>query len=87
MTHSTAQPPLITADFLKPALPPALGLDAGITINPRYQQLTGQPAFNANIWRIRLTYDPPQPHAPASLIAKLPTVQAELHERATILQP
>jgi thiamine kinase-like enzyme len=87
MTHSTAQPPLITPDFLKAALPPALGLDAGITINPRYQQLTGQPAFNANIWRIRLTYDPPQPHAPASLIAKLPTVQAELHERATILQP
>jgi hypothetical protein len=87
MNHSTAQPPLITPDFLNAVLPPAMGLDSATTINPRYERLTGQPAFNANVWRIYLIYDPPQPHAPASLIAKLPTIQAELHERATILQP
>jgi hypothetical protein len=87
MNCSTEQPPLITPDFLNALLPPALGLDPATTINPRYKRLTGQPAFNANVWRIYLIYDPPQPHAPASLIAKLPTIQAELHERATILQP
>jgi ribosomal protein S18 acetylase RimI-like enzyme len=87
MNRSTERPPLITPDFLNAVLPPALGLDPATTIYPRYERLTGQPAFNANVWRIYLTYDPSQSHAPASLIAKLPTVQAELHERATILQP
>jgi hypothetical protein len=87
MNHATEQPPFITPDFLNAVLLPALGLDPATTINPRYERLTGQPAFNANVWRIYLAYDPPQPHAPTSLIAKLPTVQTELHERATILQP
>lgn len=87
MDHATAQPPLLTPDFLNALLPSVIGLDSATTINPRYQRLTGQPAFKANVWRIYLIYDPPQPHAPASLIAKLPTIQAELHERATILQP
>jgi hypothetical protein len=87
MDYATAQPPLITPDFLNALLPSAMGLDSALTINPHYERLTGQPAFTANIWRIRLTYDPPQPHAPASLIAKLPTVRTNLHERAAILQP
>jgi thiamine kinase-like enzyme len=87
MDYAAAQPPLITPDFLNALLPSAMGLDSATTIDPRYERLTGQPAFTANIWRIRLIYDPPQPRAPASLIAKLPTGQTELHERATILQP
>jgi hypothetical protein len=87
MDYATAQPPLITPDLLNALLPSAMGLDSAITIYPRYERLTGQPAFNANVWRIYLIYDPPQPHAPTSLIAKLPTIQTELHERATILQP
>ena len=62
-------------------------MDGAVIIDVRQEELTGPKNFNANLWRLYITYDPPRPAAPQTLIAKLPTSVPELHERAAIFQP
>jgi hypothetical protein len=44
-------------------------------------------AFNAQIARLRLTYDREESAAPSALIAKLPTVDASLQQNAAVFRP
>ncbi len=44
-------------------------------------------SFNAQIVRLHVTYDRPEPGAPSSLIAKLPTLKEGLHENAMVVRP
>src|SRR5688572_20795736 len=87
MHQSSARLSEMTPEFLTSVLQPVIGPNQATVVQVRPEQLTGPQSFNADVWRLYLTYDRPCPGAPLSLIAKLPTADAELHERAAVFQP
>jgi hypothetical protein len=63
------------------------GIEGAAVIDVRQERLSGPKNFNANLYRLFLTFDRPAPAAPQRLIAKLPTSSTELNERAAVFQP
>lgn len=86
MSYSSVQLSQMTPEFLTAVLQPVIGQNKAAVIRVHPEQLTGPQSFNADVWRLYLAYDRPCA-APQSLVAKLPTADAELHERAAIFQP
>jgi hypothetical protein len=87
MSHSSVQLSQMTPEFLTAVLQPVIGQNKATVTQVRPEQLIGPQSFNADVWRLYLTYARPCPTAPQSLIAKLPTADTELHERAAVFQP
>ena len=77
----------ITPEFLNSALEPWIIPNQAVITDVRQEQLTGGDSFNATLLRLYLTYDQPPTTAPQTLVAKLPTLETELHERAQVFQP
>ena len=77
----------LTPDFLNSVLEPWIVPDQAVITAVRPEQLTGGDSFNATLLRLYLTYDTPPSATPQILIAKLPSIETELHERAQIFQP
>ncbi len=77
----------ITPDFLNSVLEAWIAPDQVLISSVRREPLIGGDSFNATLLRLYLTYDQPPTTAPQTLIAKLPTPETELHERAMIFQP
>ena len=69
--------------MLKPWIIP----NQAVITDVRQEQLTGGDSFNATMLRLYLTYDQPTTTAPQTLVAKLPTLETELHDRAQVFQP
>jgi aminoglycoside/choline kinase family phosphotransferase len=83
-----ASPAQITPAFLTSILQAAGVLRYATVAAIHVEPLEAQTSFNAQLARLRLTYDRQETEAPQSLIAKLPTVvNAELQQRTAILQP
>lgn len=61
-------------------------IDQSFVVSLEIDPIVGGASFNAQLFRLQVTYDQPQPTYPASLIAKLPTGNVELHENAAIFQ-
>ena len=73
-------PSQITAGFLTSIL--------GVTITRvEAEELPAGAGFNAQLARLRLRYDQPETGVLRSLIAKLPTIDPELHHNAAVFQP
>jgi hypothetical protein len=87
MNQTPGKVPQITPEFLNSILRSVPGIDQAVVTDVHQEQVTGHNRFNANLLRLVLIYDQPAAAAPQSLIAKLPTVNTELHERATVFQP
>ncbi|NUM43872.1 MAG: phosphotransferase [Anaerolineales bacterium] len=87
MTHISPQSSQLqlTPAFLNSVLRPFLETDHAMVIEVKEEQLAGQ--FNADLRRLFLTYDQPAGMALQSLIAKLPTTDSRLNERAAVFQP
>jgi len=87
MNHKSLQSPQrqLFPTFLNSVLQPFLDTDSVTVIEVKEEKLVGQ--FNADLRRLYLTYDQPAGTAPHSLIAKLPTTNANLNERAAVFQP
>ena len=87
MNHKSRQSPQLqlTPALLNSVLQPFLDTDSATVIEVSEEKLVGQ--FNADLRRLYLTYDQPAGAAPQSLIAKLPTPDARLNERAAVFQP
>jgi hypothetical protein len=87
MNHKSLQSLQIqlTPAFLNSVLHPFLDTDSVTVIEFKKEQLVGQ--FNADLRRLYLTDDQPADTAPHFLIAKLPTTNANLNERAAVFQP
>lgn len=51
------------------------------------EPLAAMNAFNAQVARLRLAYDRPEPNMPGSLIAKLPTPNTALQQNASVFRP
>lgn len=81
----------MTPDFLTAVLQPWLGQGQAAVVQVRQEPISGPQSFNFNfnagLWRLHLTYDRPNTNAPQTLVAKLPTDNRELNERAVIFQP
>ena len=84
MIHSPAQ---ITPAFLTPILQAAGVLRQATVTAICAEPLAAKASFNAQMARLRLTYDVQEAEAPQSLIAKLPTANAELWENAAVFRP
>jgi hypothetical protein len=79
----------ITPAFLSPILRSAGVLRRAAVTAVHVEPLApdGASSFNAQLARLRLTYDAPEAEAPRSLIAKLPTRNVELQHNAAVFQP
>jgi len=77
----------LTPDFITPILRPFVEPEHAILLDVRSEPLGAEASYNAVLLRLYLTYDQPLTTGPLTLIAKLPTGQTELHERAEVLQP
>jgi hypothetical protein len=83
VTNPTQITPAFLTSVLKAAGVLRRASVTGIDIEP----LTAKTSFNAQLLRAYLTYDKQEESAPRSLVAKLPTADNELHQRAAIFRP
>lgn len=87
MNQSATQLLQITPAWLNSVLQPVIGAQDAAVTQVHQEQLAGQEQFNADLRRLHLTYDRPHAAVPQSLIAKLPTADAELNTHAAAFQP
>ena len=69
------------------ALRSAKAIRQSSIISVKTEPIMGKASFNAQLFRLHLTYDQQESECPHSLVAKLPTSNADLHENATVFQP
>jgi hypothetical protein len=83
----TQQVPHVDLNLINASLRSTTGFEQVTVVNVREEKLGGINKFNAHLFRLYLTYDPPSADAPQTIIAKLPAIDPELHERAVTFQP
>lgn len=76
-----------SASRLTEILRAALNVSSLVVRGVNAAPLLFKTAYNAQLFRLALTYDQATPAAPATLIAKLPPDHAELAENCVIFQP
>jgi len=77
----------ITPAFLNSILATVPKFQGATIVDVRPEQLAGDSVFNAILLRLYLVFENTRSTSPQSLIAKLPTLQTELYERAVVFQP
>jgi hypothetical protein len=88
MTKQHSPPTIqLTPDFLNSILRAFVEPKNATLLDVRLELLGEEGSYNAVLLRLYLTYDQPLTTGPKTLIAKLPTGQTELHERAAVFQP
>lgn len=80
-------PAQISPSAISTALRAAGVIDQGAVTSLELEPIQEHSAFNAQLVRLYLSYDLQKTGAPKSLVAKLPTARAELHENAAVFQP
>lgn len=81
------RPAQITPAFLTSILKSAGVLHQARITALDVEPLAGRTRFNAQLLRVHPVYDGEEENAPRSLIAKLPTIDNALHQRAGVFQP
>lgn len=76
-----------SASRLTAILRDALNVSPLVVSGVKAAQLSFKTAYNAQLFRLTLTYDQATPAAPATLIAKLPPDRAEMAENCAVFQP
>ena len=90
MTHASLPPARIdqmTPAFLTGRLRAAGPLSRATVTAVEAQRLGSRTRYNAQLFRLHLHYDRSELRAPRTLVAKLPTLNTALHERAGVFQP
>lgn len=82
-----ASPAQITPAFLTHRLRAAGVLRQAAVTAIQLEPIAAKAGFNAQLARLRLSYSAHEAQAPHSIIAKLPTVQAALHQHAAVFRP
>jgi hypothetical protein len=85
--RTPVRPEQVTPDFLTAILRSLGLLHRAVVTATTVESLAAKTSFNAQLARVYLTYDRRERDAPRSLIAKLPTLKADLHQRAAVFQP
>jgi hypothetical protein len=81
------RPAQITPAFLTSVLKSAGVLHQARVTSLDIEPLAAKTRFNAQLLRVYPVYNSEEENTPRSLVAKLPTVDSELHQRADVFQP
>jgi len=77
----------ITCEAVTSALRSAQAICQSTIASIRAEPIIGKASFNAQVFRLHLTYNQQESESPNSLVAKLPAGNMELHENAAVFQP